>query len=223
MTLPDGLIPVKSRTFPVPVDAVPSVDGTRPIWQLPDGTGDCCCSCGSDVDSSTIILPPKSSADCPYFALDFSEWLGEGGDYLIGNPTVSFPDNTDSEYNLVAIFAKLYGTTEVVVMLASGQPRQMQQRILVQVGTEQGLTKTVTCSIRITNASPATLPPSTAQIPSDATLNGNVYMVGATAPQYPLFSNGGVLMTRDADNPPAGSIANRTDPTSPYGVLMPAS
>lgn len=223
MALPDGLIPDSGRIYTVPTDGSSS------------GTGDCGCGSSSPwwmrglqpiipsiATRSAIQLAAKSSADLIDYTLDFSAWFSDTSDTLYGTPLVTFPDASGSDYDLTDTFVEARDGTQVVFRLASGIPRT-RQRVRVSIETQQGRTKVVDCAIRITNASDATLPPAAVQIPADATLNGRVYMVGATAPTLPLFSNGGVLMTEDADNPPAGSIANRTDPTSNIGVRMSAS
>lgn len=220
MALPEGLIPSSDRIYVVPASHTdPQNCGCGPYhpwWMKPVPA---VASCEPPMSGDDIPLAPKSSADVLDYTLDFTTWLENTGDSLTGDVTVSFPDSVGGDYDMVTVFADVYNTTQVVVMLASGMPRT-RQHVQVSVETVQGRVKVVECILRITNDSPATPGPKPVIIPSDAYLNGDVWMVGSIKPEYPLFDNGGVLMTYDAKNPPKNTVANLTDSSSNIGVLM---
>lgn len=217
MSLPDNLIPSASRTYIVPAERQPEACGSASTWDALRLRG-IIPSFGASSCQCRATFPDKSSADVLDYAVDFSAWLADTGD-TIETVLVTYPDTTGLTYDLTDLWADAYQGETVVVMLASGRPGT-KQRVVVTVETVEGRTKAVPIEIKITRATPATDPPATVQIPADATVNGGVWMVGNTPLKLPLYSNGGVIMTEDADHPPTAAVVNRTDPTSNIGVLM---
>ncbi|MDG6093887.1 hypothetical protein LOC54_01965 [Acetobacter sp. AN02] len=182
-TLPDDLVPVAARTVRLRNSHSVSVPLFPPC------------------------LHPKASADILDYSVDWSLRFRGTGD-RITTVTAKVPSATGTSTDLTVMWSGVYCDLTSVFMLASGPPLTAQN-VLVEIATEQGRKDSVLLSIRVTDATPGTPPPSgTVTLPSDTTSNGGVAMTAMDTLTAPLSSNGGVIMTSDDLALPSGTVSN---------------